>query len=68
MKQMGAGHFAPQPKRPKFFLVRPNYVSRVPQVHLTSAPNVSFIMIKFYTYEASAPKSVFPSGPMVNHN
>lgn len=73
MKQMGAGHFAPEPKRPmqerlKFFLVRPNYVSRVPQVHLTSAPNVSFIMIKFYTYEASAPKSVFPSGPMVNHN
>lgn len=39
MKQMGAGHFAPEPKRPmqerlKFFLVRLNYVSQVPQVHL----------------------------------
>lgn len=72
MKQMGAGHFAPEPKRPmqerpEFFLKRPNYVSRVPQVHFTSAPNVSFIVNKFYTYEGSAPKTVFPSGPMVNH-
>lgn len=44
MKQMGAGHFAPEPKRPmqerpKFFLKRPNYVSRVPQ-YISRAPQM----------------------------